>query len=448
MAGSGLPSSVNFAITATARVGTLQAAILATPNIAAGGKENFGFRIDSSLGHKVDVVFSYDSGFEPHFSADAQFLSVPAGANLPLPPVPVTCLLGTPGGNYSVIFRLRAQDGTRDFGYVQPNITVVTPPMVATTVDTPSVNMTAGGITPVNLTLQSTRGGATQVSFSLEGSPPGLALSGPPIAVGAGARVQGTIWITAAEDAPEDTTVRLVQSLSGGAQSIHLPTNIYVSVFPPPPLRDFLVVRVYWGSKWMGSGPFTWVAMDETITQLANSAFVRGLREYGVRNVDTSGAQAVAIEENFPQSNQFDDSDVTGLLTGLLDANRVARPGDLSVKPLYVVFPQQGSIYSPKPTQLIGEHGTFSYAGVDCLYAWVYQGGDIPGTTKGFGHELVEAICAEVAGEEIGDPCQLLLGVSGGITLEPYLSKQRNLCVLPDMTSNSAVAATQPGPGT
>ena len=155
----------------------------------------------------------------------------------------------------------------------------------------------------------------------------------------------------------------------------------------------------------------------------------------------------VAIEENFPQSNQFDDSDVTGLLTGLLDANRVARPGDLSVKPLYVVFPQQGSIYSPNPTGLIGEHGTFKDVGVDCLYAWVYQGGDIPGTTKGFGHELVEAICAEVAGEEIGDPCQLLLGVSDGITLQPYLSKQRNICVLPDMTSNSDVAATEPGPG-
>ncbi len=67
---------------------------------------------------------------------------------------------------------------------------------------------------------------------------------------------------------------------------------------------------------------------------------------------------------------------------------------------------------------------------------------------RGFGHELVEAICGEVAGEEIGDPCQRLLGVSGGITLEPYLSKQRNLCVLPDMTSNSVVAATQSGPGT
>jgi hypothetical protein len=448
MAGSGLPSPVSFAVTATARVGTLQAVSLATPTIAPGQTENFDFRIDSSLGHAVDVVFSYDLGFEPHFSALAQVQSVPAGASLFLPPVAVTCMLGTPDGNYRVIFRLRAQDGTRDFGYVEPNITVVTPPMVATTVDTSSMAMTAGGIAPVNLTLQSTQGGATQVSFSLEGSPPGLALSGPPIAVGAGARVQGTIWITAAEDAPEDTTVRLVQSLSGGAQSIHLPTNIFVSVFPPPPLRDFLVVRVYWGSKWMGSGPFTWVAMDETITQLANSAFVRGLREYGVRNVHTSGAQAVAIEENFPQSNQFDDSDVTGLLTGLLDAHRVVLPGDLSVKPLYVVFPQQGSIYSPQPTQLIGQHGTFNYAGVDCLYAWVYQGGDIPGTTKGFGHELVEAICAEVAGEEIGDPCQLLLGVSGGITLQPYLSKQRNLCVLPDMTSNSAVAATQPGPGT
>ena len=229
MAGSGLPSPVSFAVTATARLGTLQAVSLATPTIAPGQKEDFYFRIDSSLGHAVDVAFWYDLGFEPHFSALAQVQSVPPGGLL-LPPVAVTCMLGTPDGNYRVIFRLRAQDGTRDFGYVEPNITVVTPPMVTTTVDTPSIAMTAGGIAPVNLTLCSTQGGATQVLFSLEGSPPGLGLSGPPIPVNAGATVRGTIWITAAEDAPEDTTVRLVQSISNGAQGTTLPTNIFVSV--------------------------------------------------------------------------------------------------------------------------------------------------------------------------------------------------------------------------
>lgn len=449
MAGSGLPAAVNFPITATARLGTLQAVSLATPNnMYPGDTENFTFRIDSSLGVSVDVVFAYDSAAEPHFSAPSQTLTVSAGANLILPPVPVTCLPGTPIGDYSAVFRLRAQDGSRDFGYVQPVITVILQPIVVTTIDplSVSVNMTAGGITPVNLTLQSIQGGATQVFFSLEGSPPGLSLSGPPISVDSGASVHGTIWINAAEDAPEDTTVRLVQSTLNGPQATPLPTNVYVSVLPPPPLEDFLIVRVYWGSKWTGSGPFTWLEMDSTIVQLANSAFVRGLREYGVRTVHTSSVDTVAVVATFPQSGQFDDSDVTGLITGLINSNAIPRPDAVVPTPLYVVFPQQGSIYGPNPRGLIGAHGTFSYGGADCLYAWVYQGGDIPGTTKGFGHELAEALCAKAAGGEIGDPCERLLGESDGITLQPYLSKQRNLCVLPDMTNNSDVAATTPPP--
>ena len=48
---------------------------------------------------------------------------------------------------------------------------------------------------------------------------------------------------------------------------------------------------------------------------------------------------------------------------------------------------------------------------------------------------------------EIGDPCQLLSGRSGGILLQPDLLKLSGLCVLPGMTNNPDVAATNPVPG-
>ena len=71
----------------------------------------------------------------------------------------------------------------------------------------------------------------------------------------------------------------------------------------------------------------------------------------------------------------------------------------------------------------------------------------VDGTTPTFGHELVEALSAKVAGTEVADPCQKLEGNSAGVALQPYLSKLRNLCVLPDMTSDSSIAATPPVPG-
>src|SRR5262249_43822012 len=126
---------------------------------------------------------------------------------------------------------------------------------------------------------------------------------------------------------------------------------------------------------------------------------------------------------------------------------RLPRPDEIVGTAYYYVMPQQGSFYRPDRDGILGRHDTFSFGGSDHLFAWGYQGMTVDGTTPTFGHELVEAVCAKPAGMEIGDPCQKLSGVSNSVTVQPYLSKQRGLCVLPDMTGNSDVAATPPVPG-
>jgi len=69
---------------------------------------------------------------------------------------------------------------------------------------------------------------------------------------------------------------------------------------------------------------------------------------------------------------------------------------------------------------------------------------NVDGTMPFVVHELVEAISAKGAGIELGDPCQKLQGKSAGVAVQAYLSKQKNLCVLPDMTVNPDIAATPP----
>jgi len=84
--------------------------------------------------------------------------------------------------------------------------------IVQTTVETPSLVMVAGGITPINLTIQSVRGGPTDVSYRLSGPTEfGLSPLEPPIHVDSGKTVRGTVWLEASLDAPQDATVQLTQ---------------------------------------------------------------------------------------------------------------------------------------------------------------------------------------------------------------------------------------------
>src|SRR5262249_53083207 len=146
---------------------------------------------------------------------------------------------------------------------------------------------------------------------------------------------------------------------------------------------------------------------------LIRSAYLKGLREYGVASVsDVAVSNApglpitlptVAFDPTFPSSNDFDEPDVIEVITRLLDAGQLPRPDQIRGTPFYCVIPQQGSFYRPEEPPAgkqgsNGSHSTFGYRGTNCLYAWAFQGGNVDGTSPFVIHELVEAVSAKGAG--------------------------------------------------
>jgi hypothetical protein len=459
--GSGV---VTLPIVATADLGTLIGNTLVSPeNLAPGETGNFGLELFSSMGHPVVMSLEYDAAFDPNFSAPRSApITVPAAGGTATVTVPVTCAQGTPAGVHHLGFNFVAPDGTQ-LGFMTTDVIVIDG-IVITTFDAQSTSlvMLAGGITPINVTVQSIRGGAADISYDIAGlgtfhGPFGL--SGPPIHVERGQTTRGTLWLAGGHDAPATATLQIVQlGFNPDPQGGPIPTNIFVTLEQPPPGDDFVVLRTYWGSKWTDGNPFPWQQMEKAIFTSIRSNYFEGLNEYGVSDVSDVAMStdprlppttlpAFAIEPTFPPSNDFDDADIIGLITRLIDSGRLPRPDAIHGTPYYYVMPQQGSFYRPDRDGILGRHSTFSYGGADHLYAWGYQGMTVDGTTPTFGHELVEALSAKVAGMEVGDPCQKLQGNSAGVALQPYLSKLRNLCVLPDMTNNPNVAATPPVPG-
>jgi hypothetical protein len=104
-----------------------------------------------------------------------------------------------------------------------------------------------------------------------------------------------------------------------------------------------------------------------------------------------------------------------------------------------IVLVEQGCFLAGNPFGEIGEHHKFSYAGTDYLWGWVCQGDDVAGTTPGLGHEFVEAATYEIAGTEVGDPCEKLVGLIDGVRVQAFLSKRQDLCIIPRVLSEPPV---------
>ena len=448
--GTSLPGPLKVPIVGTANLGRLDVLPGPIPSFVAGEKHDLSFQILSSLGSDALVQWQSNAGGNPHFFAPNQFPPpIPPGGTISVS-VSLTCFPDTPEGNYGIAFDVAALNGSVVLASAEVSIPVIAPVLqTSISADSLGFTMTRRGIAPINVTIQSVRSSDTQVSFALQNPAPGLSLSGPPIPVASGSSVFGTVWLNAEMGAPDFAIVTLVQTASNSDQAIVVSPSVQVAIVSPVQYEDYFIVRVYWGQRWIDGDPFSWTAMEEAVIQLAGGAFVRGLREYGVGNVLTSGHPlAVAVEPAFIPSGNFNDSDLTNLISGLIDGGRLPTPDSLSARPLYFVFPPEFSHYSPNPSKILGAHGAFDYRGSGVLYAWAYQGSSVSGTTPTLGHEIAEALCAERAEIEVGDPCEKLVGNCDGLTVQPYLSKQRNMCVLPDLTSNSAVAAVTPSAAT
>ncbi len=114
---------IGLPIFATARLGRLQLVNMVAPDVLPGGIEGFPFRIVSSLGHRAPVVVDCDVAFDPAFSAPQEAATVEPGEMADVT-LSVTCAPGTPEGEKSAMFRLRAADGSQVFDSTEVRVRV------------------------------------------------------------------------------------------------------------------------------------------------------------------------------------------------------------------------------------------------------------------------------------------------------------------------------------
>lgn len=122
VSGPGMPDAISIPLTAEVPMGSLSATVDAA-SFLPGQTRTLNFQVTSSIGHQISVVFAYDNALEPAFSAPSQPFTIAPGATIPVP-ASVTCLPGTPEGQYSLIFVMRAPDGSREYGSAQVSVTV------------------------------------------------------------------------------------------------------------------------------------------------------------------------------------------------------------------------------------------------------------------------------------------------------------------------------------
>ncbi len=116
--GPGLPAPVSILVSANVFLGGLSVASLNAPAFLPGQTQDLSFRFSSSFPHDVGFVFALDSTSDASFTAPSLTWTLGSGASVDQP-VSVTCPLGTPEGLHSLIFRMKAADGSREYGSVQ-----------------------------------------------------------------------------------------------------------------------------------------------------------------------------------------------------------------------------------------------------------------------------------------------------------------------------------------
>ena len=277
---------------------------------------------------------------------------------------------------------------------------------------------------------------------------------GPDGAIGttwANPAVDGAKWhtpfpITLANAARSDSPIAAITRLNGALDVFWIgPDGAIGTTWANPDLKTCVIVPIYWGEGWRRGKPFGFKAMNDAIAQLCATPFVEGLVEYGIGDmlvVPASGVVPGDVPPAARDSNQgFTNDEVVGVIVGELDAGRTPIPTSLPEgNPVYIVVIEQGCFLAGNPFGEIGEHHKFNYHGTNYLWGWVYQGDDIAGTTPGVGHEFVEAVTYETAGTELGDPCEKLVGVLDGVTVQAFLSKSQNMCIIPRVLSTPVVA--------
>jgi hypothetical protein len=260
--------------------------------------------------------------------------------------------------------------------------------------------------------------------------------------------------ITPPNAAGNNSPLAAITRLNGALDAFWIwPDGAVGSNWTNPNLAAFVIVPIYWGANWRAGRPFGVAAMNQAIGKLCASSFVEGLVEFSVGDMSFVPAAGV-VPGDVPQGARdpnvgFTNDDVIRVIVGELNNGRTPVPAALphGATPVYMVLIEQGCFLAGNPFGEVGEHHKFRYGDKDYLWGWVYQGTDVNGTTPGLGHEFVEAVTYEIAGTEIGDPCEKLTGkikvpppLAGEVNVQAYLSKRENVCIIPGVLRQAPVA--------
>ena len=221
-----------------------------------------------------------------------------------------------------------------------------------------------------------------------------------------------------------------------------------------PTLAAVQVQLIFWGASWNATPSPSIASIQRDIITILDSPYMSALDQY--KGVGAGALLGTTLVTTSDPPNPFNDSDVTKLVTALLQGGTLPEPDD-NTQILYCVI-MPANVRSTKFAQnsITGEHSTFSYSDVDpagtqnvtAHWAWLTHDGTIDDLTTIFSHELVES-CTDPEGSaiqlnapgtctanptnwcEIGDVCSGTSGLVCGVRVQAYWSARDNACVIP-----------------
>jgi hypothetical protein len=207
-----------------------------------------------------------------------------------------------------------------------------------------------------------------------------------------------------------------------------------------PVLTRAQVVVIFWGSYWQTAtaSPST-AEVTQAVQRILVGPYMSDLAQYrGITNAQLHTTYTTAAADGDPPQN-FTDTDVTTLVTGLIEAGKIPAPIDLDdvyyavVLPLNVAYVHSG---------YIGVHWSVTGNGARAAIGWSGNNGVLGNITEAFCHELVEA-CSDPygdgftlqnlpVGDEIADACQGQAQITvNGFKVAQYWSARLQECFPP-----------------
>jgi hypothetical protein len=230
---------------------------------------------------------------------------------------------------------------------------------------------------------------------------------------------------------------------------------------------------VYWGTSWSSGGTPSKTSIDSAIQTLLSGPYFTKLRQYGLE-IPTWRGSVIYTGTNpgpsFLNATKFD------VIPALMNAGTIPTPSqDRNI--LCIIIPNHGS--SPSDASYRGNHFHMNYLGTG--------GGWLTGITalnlttlndltNTISHEIVEATTSSrtnfsgtnqlpglimtqgscntlnpTNGEtegfcELADPCNNMVGIVGGVTVQGYYSNVDHACVIPTTAYTPTTTPTTPGP--